>query len=1514
MNKIYKVIWSKTRNCYVAVSEIAKRNGKDRTSVTGGAAGSRQAARVLCALLLGAYLTAGYSMPVAWGTQVSTNEEGTRSRWGTYAVAEAENSTAWGVGESNKMLKASGIGSTAFGHSTNAIGDYSTAWGCGGVGFALRAVGDYSTAFGFATTAYSNGSTAWGNGAIAGNGTDKTKGEYATAWGGDTRAEGKYATSFGYATTASGEGATAWGGGDYDRRTVASGNYSTAFGTWTNAKSENSTAWGYRTIAGVDNTTGKYATAFGNQTTANTEGSTAWGNNTTAGDGTTSGTYATAWGYFAQATGAYSTAFGSYTKATGRGATAWGRGVNASETDAVVASGSESTAFGTATHAYGNGSTAWGFRTVAGVQGDGTGGEYSTAWGQYSQALGHYSTAFGGTTGDYKTIANAVNSLAALGGVTEEDAYDSAAIGKGAKTVKADTVALGGGSVANIASGVAGAYKPSDVASDKAHVWTSTRNAIAVGDAANSITRQITGVAAGSADTDAVNVAQLTAAVADAGGGTDALHVYGSGVTRTGTYASAWGYSTKAAGNYSTAFGYGTQALSYASIAWGQNTIAGINNESGGGGLATAFGAYTKATGYAATAWGQGQSNQYVIASGNFSTAFGYKTTASGDGSTAWGNRAQAIGEFSTAFGGDSYLGISSTAYAKNSLAALGGVTETAAANSAAIGVGAKASLADTVALGSGAVANRAAGVTTAKYKGSNTGNAWVSTKNAIAVGNDATDTRQITGVAAGSADTDAVNVAQLTAAVAGAGGGTAYTAGDGIAIDTSNNTISVKADSNDFEFDSSTKALKIKKNGAVASGNTGLVTGGTVFTEVRPSSDGTYVKKTSTTGANLTALDTQVKTNTDAIGNASSGLVKKVNDNTTAIGTKANAADVYTITAADAKFAAKSTTLAGYGITDAAMLNASNINVATWASKLGTGTVTSSSTNLITGKTVYTEVRPANDGTYVKTANTTAANLTALDTQVKANADALAGKADSTTVYSKSDMDTKLNAKADAGNVYTKAETDTKLNAKANTADVYTKTETDSTFAKKSDVYTKSDVDTKLNTKADKDSVYTKTETDTKLNTKADKDSVYTKTETDTKLNTKADKDSVYTKTETDTKLNAKADASNVYTKSDVDTKLDTKADKTELATVKTAADTAKSTAETAKTTADAAKAAVDTIADTEKINTLVNDVDTLKKNEGGEVVPSGESADKNVSGEKVYNYLNKDSLELGAASTKVALGQGSKIKSGTKSVAVGFDNTVDGDQNIAIGTGHTVKGSNNIVIGDPDTIDGNDNGIFGNNVTVNGSNTFVIGHNVQTSASNAVILGNESEGVEGAVSVGAKDKERQIKHVKAGQDDTDAVNVGQMNAAIDNAVGNNMINMSNQINKLDSRINKVGAGAAALAALHPLDMDGKFGLAAGFGNYRNANAMALGFFYRPTDRVMFSVGGSMGNGENMMNAGVSIALDKGVNTSKAAMARKIHAQDTEIQTLKAENAEIKEQNAKLAERLAAIEAKLGK
>ena len=115
-------------------------------------------------------------------------------------------------------------------------------------------------------------------------------------------------------------------------------------------------------------------------------------------------------------------------------------------------------------------------------------------------------------------------------------------------------------------------------------------------------------------------------------------------------------------------------------------------------------------------------------------------------------------------------------------------------------------------------------------------------------------------------------------------------------------------------------------------------------------------------------------------------------------------------------------------------------------------------------------------------------------------------------------------------------------------------------------------------------------------------------------------------------------------------------------------------------------------------------------------------------------------------------------------------------------------------------------------------------------------------------------------------------------------------------------------------MAALHPLDTDNKFTMAAGFGNYRNANAMALGMFYRPTDKVMFSVGDAMGNGENMINAGVSFALDKGVGTSKAAMAKKIAAQDEKITSLEDKNAQQAAEIAALKEALARLEAKVGK
>ena len=134
---------------------------------------------------------------------------------------------------------------------------------------------------------------------------------------------------------------------------------------------------------------------------------------------------------------------------------------------------------------------------------------------------------------------------------------------------------------------------------------------------------------------------------------------------------------------------------------------------------------------------------------------------------------------------------------------------------------------------------------------------------------------------------------------------------------------------------------------------------------------------------------------------------------------------------------------------------------------------------------------------------------------------------------------------------------------------------------------------------------------------------------------------------------------------------------------------------------------------------------------------------------------------------------------------------------------------------------------------------------------------------------------------------DSKDAVNGGQLFATNQQVAQN-----AQSISKLGNRINKVGAGAAALAALHPLDFDpdDKWDFAAGYGNYNGENAAAIGAYYRPNEDTMFSVGGSFGNGENMVNAGVSLKLGQGnhVSTSKVAMAKEIKDLRKEMEGLK--------------------------
>lgn len=166
-----------------------------------------------------------------------------------------------------------------------------------------------------------------------------------------------------------------------------------------------------------------------------------------------------------------------------------------------------------------------------------------------------------------------------------------------------------------------------------------------------------------------------------------------------------------------------------------------------------------------------------------------------------------------------------------------------------------------------------------------------------------------------------------------------------------------------------------------------------------------------------------------------------------------------------------------------------------------------------------------------------------------------------------------------------------------------------------------------------------------------------------------------------------------------------------------------------------------------------------------------------------------------------------------------------------------------------------------------------------------------------------------QQIHDVAPGTSDTDAVNVSQLKGLVSGVDG--------AVNKLNNRLNRVGAGAAALAALHPLDFnpEEKWNFAAGFGHYVNANAGAIGAFYQPNEDTFFSLGGSWGGGENMVNAGVSIRLGHGnsIMGSRTVMAREIMAlkQQVEAQNLKLkENEDLKARLAKQDQEIAELKA----
>ncbi|WP_304941387.1 YadA-like family protein [Veillonella sp. R32] len=196
-------------------------------------------------------------------------------------------------------------------------------------------------------------------------------------------------------------------------------------------------------------------------------------------------------------------------------------------------------------------------------------------------------------------------------------------------------------------------------------------------------------------------------------------------------------------------------------------------------------------------------------------------------------------------------------------------------------------------------------------------------------------------------------------------------------------------------------------------------------------------------------------------------------------------------------------------------------------------------------------------------------------------------------------------------------------------------------------------------------------------------------------------------------------------------------------------------------------------------------------------------------------------------------------------------------GDVSIAGDTITVGKGDSQTII--------NDNSVKTGNTTINNDGLTVKG----PEASKDITIQNNNVNMGGNV----------IHNIGDGVEPGDAINKGQFDKTI-NDIGNGMNHMSNRISKLDRRVDRVGAGAAALAALHPLEFspEAKWEVSAGVGNYKGANAVAIGAFYRPNGDTMFSIGTSLGGGENMVNAGVTLRVGDGETENYPA--RKVMAQ----------------------------------
>lgn len=912
----------------------------------------------------------------------------------------------------------------------------------------------------------------------------------------------------------------------------------------------------------------------------------------------------------------------------------------------------------------------------------------------------------------------------------------------------------------------------------------------------------------------------------------------------------------------------------------------------------------------------------YNMTAGTLTSVYGgASNTVSGTGTAilgGWSNAASGL--YSVLVGGEK-----GAAQGQYSVALGGASTADTAKDAVAIGIGASANVEKGVAIGAGAVATEAGTISV----GHNKGDKYYQTSYTVNGGGTVKEQtyssnlyNRLVNVGYGKDGHDAATMDQLTK----------VSAGDRISV----------ASETDQTTGAATYKISVNNDGAVASGDANLVAGGTVYSEVRPSSDGTYVKTASTTGDNLLALDGQVKSNADNISTNTSNIASNATDirnlkdlsNITADGqtvikkaavgaVTVKAGDrvevqmekatdgssvTYTVSAKnDGKVAKDDANLVSgdtvyNAIEDAknaidtdmdtkvsnkADIDASNVgknlkgddgstaasddaiqqNLNAWGSAVGTGTIDKNNGQLVTGGTVYTEVRPKEDGTYVKMASTTGDNLLVLDKQVGTNAKNITDLTNLTNI-------------TDAGKTVIKNLAKGTIDMENGSYTTVSSREVDGVKTFKVDVASDGKVEEGNSGLVTGDTVYdalnkASQDTNKNLDKKANIDASNIGSNLKNADGTAA--------SEEDQKKNAeswgKAIGTGEVKESDNrlvtgDTVAKAIKDETRVSEDGTYVKKDATAGENLKNLDDQVKRNTDNITSIKNITDNLNN--NYAKTDLSNVTDEGKTTIKNLAQDAVKVVNGKNTTVTTKTETNGNISYAVNVDdSAIKDVMKeDMDKKADRDAgNLTdsdvtswqkkLGTGESQSGDHRLISGDT---------LYNALKEVDG-NTLM--------KTDGVTINIDQTGTAKTIDVRGKDGvTRTITGIATDPSDpTSAANVDYVDHRVESLNS-----------RMTHEVSRAGAGAAALAALHPLewDPDSKFEFALGYGHYKAANAAALGLFYRPNEDVMYNLGGTLGNGDAMMSGGVTFRFGTKGRKPKAsplAMQQTIMDQNAKIE-----------------------------